>query len=767
MSRTALDLEGKDNASRAFQSATDHLKELRTQIDKMKGGQIDLGAKDAVKNVNAIAALERQYTSFEKKLQIATGAGAQATGMLDKLGLSGMTAGKALGMLGVIAGPALFVGIAQGAANAVIGLDAMREESEQISARFVAQAGSTRSAADALSAMNAIVGTALTNDEKMAASGQLMALGLAQSSTEAANLANIATNLGDKTQGAAQRIEGLTQVMVSGRLVGLKQYGISMQEVNALAADMQRETAGLTDIQAKQNAILQIGTQKLNEYTAAGGSAITKTQALQKAWEDYQDSLANNVNLGNVKNFITEGITAARIELQIDSADPLEQLSGLEAKLRGIQQIRDDFKGNPIGLFFAGGGGFGAQAEVDALIAKIAELKAQLGEESRWAAGANRLTDAVSAADVATQNLNEELQALRDKDAGLREKAALMAIYTAQTNNATASTLGLGAAMFGLPQSGWTPIDNGLDPSGVGRGQDTGAERMAAQAIVDETLRQNAISIQAAEDLASVNERAAKATQSAWESTFSAIASAAESEFSAAQSQLKGLLPSLGGGGGLGSNKPGSNGPFEDIFRAADVANLGGASPWAAQIAAQLGVSNEEVQAKARAAVEAFAAGFRTPEVRKLIDEAMLVDQVKQAEAAKTSLDSWGKEIAKAAGVNPNLKSGGAAVFDASFGADKKTGKNAAAEAAAQNASTLMVDALGSKLKDEAGRAIGFGSTLFGNFQDGFVDAAKKSDTLRRAMDEMALAAIGRAVAGAPPPSGGVGKTSKAGGAKL
>jgi hypothetical protein len=148
MSRTALDLEGKDNASRAFQSATDHLKELRAQIDKMKGGQIDLGAKDAVKNVNAIAALERQYTSFEKKLQIATGTGAQATGMLDKLGLSGMTAGKALGMLGVIAGPAMFLGIAQGAANAVIGLDAMREESEQISARFVAQAGSTRSAAD-------------------------------------------------------------------------------------------------------------------------------------------------------------------------------------------------------------------------------------------------------------------------------------------------------------------------------------------------------------------------------------------------------------------------------------------------------------------------------------------------------------------------------------------------------------------------------------------------------------------------------------------
>jgi hypothetical protein len=404
---------------------------------------------------------------------------------------------------------------------------------------------------------------------------------------------------------------------------------------------------------------------------------------------------------------------------------------------------------------------------VDALIAKIATLKAQLGEESRWAAGVNRLAGGAGSAQQATNALGTALAALYEKADAIDVNATAMSIFKAKIDNAYGSMLALNSAMS--ISAGWQlpVVPMGLDPSGVGRGQDTGAERMAAQAVVDETLRQNAISIQAAEDLASVNERAAKATQSAWESAFSAIASAAESEFSAAQSQLKGLLPDLGGGGGLGTNKPGSNGPFEDIFRAADVANLGGASPWAAQIAAQLGVSNEEVQAKARAAVEAFAAGFRTPEVRKLIDEAMLVDQVKQAEAAKTSLDSWGKEIAKAAGVNPNLKSGGAAVFDASFGADKKTGKNAAAEAAAQNASTLMVDALGSKLKDEAGRAIGFGSTLFGNFQDGFVDAAKKSDTLRKAMDEMALAAIGRAVAGAPPPSGGVGKTSKAEGAKL
>jgi hypothetical protein len=762
MSKVAIDLEGKDNASRAFQTATDRLKDLRAEIDKLKSKSVDLTVADA----NKLGRLTSEANRLDRALGTATGTGAQTVGMLDKLGLGGMTAGKALGMLGVIAGPAMFLGIAQGAANAVIGLDAMREESEQISARFVAQAGSTRSAADALSAMNAIVGTALTNDEKMAASGQLMALGLAQSSTEAANLANIAINLGDKTQGAAARIEGLTQVMVSGRLVGLKQYGISMQDVNALAAEMQRETAGLTAIQAKQNAIMEIGTQKLNEYTAAGGSAITKTQALQKAWEDYQDALANNVNIGQGKDLVAGALQGATADLLIASPNTLDQIAGLESKLKDIDQLRREINSDPIRLFFGGADADTAEKVIARLIQQLATARNFAGEESRWSAGVDRLTGGAQDAGDATATLSSALAALYEKADAIDVNATAMLIFKSRIDSTTGSMLALNSAMS--ISAGWQlpVVPMGLDPSGVGRGQDTGAERMAAQAVVDETLRQNAISIQAAEDLASVNERAAKATQSAWESAFNAIASAAESEFSAAQGQLKGLLPSLGGGG-LGTNKPGSNGPFEDIFRAADVANLGQGSPWAAQIAAQLGVSNEEVQAKAREAVEAFAAGFRTPEVRKLIDEAMLVDQVKQAEAAKTSLDSWGKEIAKAAGVNPNLKSGGAAVFDASFGADKKTGKNAAAEAAAQNASTLMVDALGSKLKDEAGRAIGFGSTLFGNFQDGFVDAAKKSDTLRRAMDEMALAAIGRAVAGAPPPSGGVGKTSKSEGAKL
>ena len=116
-----------------------------------------------------------------KGVDQASGAINGVNASLDKLSTGGTRATSALKLLGGIAGSAMFLKLAGDAMSAVMALDKMREESEQIGATFLAQAGSTRAAMDALSAMNATLGNAITNDEKMAASGQLMALGLAQS----------------------------------------------------------------------------------------------------------------------------------------------------------------------------------------------------------------------------------------------------------------------------------------------------------------------------------------------------------------------------------------------------------------------------------------------------------------------------------------------------------------------------------------------------------------------------------------------------------
>jgi hypothetical protein len=647
---------------------------------------------------------------------------------IDKLAGGSTKAATAMKLLGSAVVVGTLTQFASKAFDVVMGLDAMREESEQISARFVAQAGSTRNASDALSAMNAIVGQSLTNDEKMAASGQLMALGLAQSSTEAANLANIAVNLGDKTQGAAARIEGLTQIMVSGRLVGLKNYGISMQDVNALAAQMQRETAGLSDIQAKQNAIMQIGTQRLDDYTAAGGAAVTQTQKLTIAWGDYQDALANSVNVSQAKAGLTGILQGATMRIQMDATQPLDQIAGLETRLRDLQAVRDDFKQNPFFRAFFGTG-ISAQEGIAEITAKIAELKNQLGEESRWAAGVERLAGGAEEAEQKTTALGDAIAALYEKRAAIDVNATAMAILDAKIQNTTGSMLALGAVIGATNLGFVAPPDRGLDPSGVGRGQDTGAERIKAQTWVDQVMdgyNKN----QAA--LLKMNTSAAKSYQSEMEAAGRAAASKINGYLNEGINFSKGLSDMTGGGpGGLA---PGKNGAFEEIYRLQ--AWLADGS-WAETGQKFAGGDKD----KGRKIIEDFQRGIFSPEVIGAIDVDKLASEAGMASLAEKSQAAFAKAIADKAGT-------GTDVVDSILGFKKNDKGVSAADTAAEKSMSQLAAAVGSQVtgKDFVGKMIGYGETIWGYTEEGMINKAKSSTAFAAAIDAMVAASIAAAL---------------------
>jgi hypothetical protein len=647
---------------------------------------------------------------------------------IDKLAGGSTKAATAMKLLGSAAVVGALGSFASTALNVVASLDKMREESEQISARFVAQAGSTRNAADALAAMNAVVGVALTNDEKMAASGQLMALGLAQSSTEAANLANLAINLGDKTQSAAARIEGLTQVMVSGRLVGLKQYGISMQDVNTLAAQMQRETAGLSDIQAKQNAIMQIGTEKLNAYTAAGGEAVTQTQNLTNAWNDYQDALANNVDVGKGKSLATGVLQGATVRLQMASPNALDELAGLEARLKELQSVRDDFTQNPIFRTFFGTGPSAAE-EIVRITAKIVELKGQLAEESRWAAGMDRLAGGANEAEQQTTALGDAIAALSEKRNAIDVNATAMAILDAKIQNTTGSMLALGAVIGATNLGFVTPADRGLDPSGVGRGQDPGAERIKAQTWVDQVMdgyNKN----QAA--LLKLNASAAKSYQSEMEAAGRAAASKINGYLNEGINFSKGLSDMTGGGpGGLA---PGKDGAFEEIYRLQ--AWLADGS-WAETGQKFAGGDKD----KGRKIIEDFQRGIFSPEVIGAIDVDALAAEAGMASLAEKSQAAFAKAIADKAGT-------GTDVVDSILGFKKNDKGISAADTAAEKSMTQLADAVGTQVtgKDFAGKMIGYGETIWGYTETGMLNKAKSSTAFAAAIDAMVAASIAAAL---------------------
>jgi hypothetical protein len=120
------------------------------------------------------------------------------------------------------------------------------------------------------------------------------------------------------------------------------------------------------------------------------------------------------------------------------------------------------------------------------------------------------------------------------------------------------------------------------------------------------------------------------------------IQSAIESAISGAQSALQGLM-----GGLKDPNAPGANGPFENIFRAADVAVNGSNSQWAEK----LGLD----QATAQQIVADFQKGLITDQVKALIDVPALVGQAKTAALAQQLRTQFINDIAKAAGTGPSV----------------------------------------------------------------------------------------------------------------
>ena len=131
---------------------------------------------------------------------------------------------------------------------------------------------------------------------------------------------------------------------------------------------------------------------------------------------------------------------------------------------------------------------------------------------------------------------------------------------------------------------------------------------------------------------------AANSAGDAWKSAFDGVSSYIGSKLSAAQDAVRGLLPDQ-----PDQFAPGGNGPFENIFRAADVAAHGAESQWAAK----LGIDQET----AKRIVGDFQKGLITDEVAKLIDMPALIDAARMKQAAKTMTDKFVEPVAGQAGV--------------------------------------------------------------------------------------------------------------------
>lgn len=234
---------------------------------------------------------------------------------------------------------------------------------------------------------------------------------------------------------------------------------------------------------------------------------------------------------------------------------------------------------------------------------------------------------------------------------------------------------------------------------------------------------------------------AANSAGDSWKKAFDGVSSYISGKLSEAQKIVSGLM---GDQGGANPFAAGGNGPFENIYRAADVAAHGDQSQWAAK----LGID----QATAQRIVTSFQQGLITDEVAALIDMPALIDAARMNQAAQAMTDKFVSAVAAQAGVPKRVVNSMLGYGDSGATPDAVTG-------AAAKLGTDLVTSLDTSIAAIAPGAVSNIQTnlttpIIRAFDDATAAVERLIDAIKR------LAAMN-----AKPPSGGGGGGGGGGGA--
>lgn len=784
MAKIAIDMQGKDNASRAFQSASARLAELRREIDQIKSKNIDVTVGDT-RNLSRLTA---EANRLDRAL-----AGISTTGAQSAASLQGSLGGlkSVLGGLGLnlpTLGAAGLVAAGVGAARAALGLGNLGAQSLTTAKSFDSVLASVGRGPEVLTAL------------QKAASGTVSELRLMQLTNTA--LAGASAELGGAFADAAPKLLmaaraanqlnpslGDTEFLFQSLVTGIKRgspmlidnTGITLKlgEANeAYAAKLGKSADALTE-EEKKVALLNAtmaGADRLIQQ--AGGNLdglTTSAQQATTAWANLKaavgEKLAPNVSalesdLANFLNTLTNIVSGKQPEIELryrvttDLEDANAQLRTAEAGLAKAAQQ---------GTYLAGTTA-DWQAEVDK--AKIAVVQADLamqrlngtlgqtgfdGWSDAGVQAALRVRDAAleaSAATAATEaaraasgiaDVTAAIENLRGKESATQAQAVAMAVLAGKISLARVEALGLAGA-YALIQERSTGLAGAL--ANLSAQQSADKINTVAQGIFSGNIeqsfvdrvgidvayailldRQRKAAAAAAAEMNRANTGIANDYRSKMSSAIDRASSYMQSEFSAAQQASISLSDQRPGGAG-GVNAPGQNGAFEDIFRLQAWLNDGS---WQ-ETADKYAIASRE---QAQSIVANFQAGNITPDVAKLIDTDALAAQARLKTAAEANYAAFAQAIAAKAGTD---KTTAQTVLDNAFGVGTaKTGDQTAAQKTGTSAAQALASAFQVEIKgkDFAGQMIGYGETVWGYAEKGIIDKAKTSKAFGAAIKLM------------------------------
>ena len=674
------ELTARDSASRVFQSAQQRLTELRAEIDRLRAkGSINLSVGD----VRNLSRLTSEAARLEKGLagigQAGTAAANQMGGAFSNLG--NILGGAGLGNLGAMLGGAGLVTLGTQIGRTLVDLTDLGETLSRQRAYFEVWSGGARAAADNLAAMSRATQGAMSEIDMMAGANKLLSMGLATNAKELETLAHMAVMLGGSTRTASQSMEEFALLLANQSILRLDTFGISGARVRERIEELQSATKGLSREQAFLTAVMEEGGRKVKSLDEAGINAATSADQLRTAWQLLREEVAKGLTGGDTEKTF-KGELAKELNNITDAI--AGQAGDYEAKLRVLMRQRADIAERLAGYNEEVVG----PAVIDQTTAALVKLDAQIAS----------LGIAKAAAETAAWT------------ADLGANSAQVAAATQYYREWAAAITGVSAAMGGI---GTLSVGAGgmTDYSYLALWREKVGAGVEATARLREDKEVEVNSVVAGD----------------YSSKMSSAVSRITSMLQRGMSEAKGLWD-MGGGEAL--FEPGANGPFENLYRALDVAKLGAASPWAAA----LGLTQEDA---ARISAD-FQRGLFTPEVLGLVDMDALVNEARMAELAEASQAALAKAIAASAGTSVNLVSN-------LFGFGGTAGKGGVGARQAQEAMDQIGGALNTAANDEgfSDSLAGTGRTTWIHFQAGFVAAARGSDALKRAIEAIVQSVLG------------------------
>jgi hypothetical protein len=166
----------------------------------------------------------------------------------------------------------------------------------------------------------------------MQSANQLLMMGLASTTDEAAKLASMAVTLGAAMgNDATTSMQNFALMLANQSILRLDTFGISSGRVRERIAELQKETKGLSREQAFMTAVMEEGTASMNKLGDVTDTTAAKINQQRSAWANLKTAMGSNLLSGGAIGNVN-GALAGLAQTTADALNKMAEAGRVDAE---------------------------------------------------------------------------------------------------------------------------------------------------------------------------------------------------------------------------------------------------------------------------------------------------------------------------------------------------------------------------------------------------------------------------------------------------